>query len=56
MVMTEKERAALDRKIDAQLKKLLAGNTDVSVSTFLVPALTAAVLMGGTTSLVKLFF
>ena len=54
--MTEQERLALDRKIDAQLTKLQAGKAHVSVSTFLVPAVTAAVLMGGTAALVKLFF
>jgi hypothetical protein len=54
--MTEQERAAVDRKIEAQLMKLEAGRAGLSESTFRVPALTAAALMGGTAALVKLFF
>lgn len=54
--MTEQERTALDRKIDAEIAKLLAETKQISVNTFLAPALAAAALMGGTAAIVKLFF
>lgn len=54
--MTEQERTALDRKIDAEIAKLLAETKQIGVNTFLAPALAAAALMGGTAAIVKLFF
>ena len=40
----------------AEIARLLAKPRQIGVSTFLVPALTAAAVMGGTATVVKLFF
>lgn len=50
------EREANLRKIDVEIAKMLAETKQVTVNTFLAPALAAAALMGTTAALVKLFF
>ena len=54
--MTSQERTALDRKLDAEIAKLLAETRQINVSTFLAPALAAAAVMGSTAALVKFLF
>lgn len=54
--MTADEQRLADDKMRAEIAKLLAETRQVTVNTFLAPALTAATLMGGTAALVKLFF
>ena len=55
-LMTADEQRLADDKMRAEIAKLLAETRQVTVNTFLAPALTAATLMGGTAALVKLFF
>lgn len=52
--MNETKREELDRKIDAEILKLLAETRQINVNTFLAPVLAAAGLMGATAALVTL--
>ncbi len=54
--MTTQERNFSDDKMRAEIAKMLAEPKQVSVNTFLVPFMAAAVLMGATAAIVKLFF
>ena len=54
--MTEAELKLVDEKLRAEVAKLIAETGQIGVSTFLVPFLAAAGLMGATATLVKLLF
>ena len=54
--MTEAEVKLADEKLRAEVARLIAETRQISVSTFLVPFLAAAGLMGATAFVVKLFF
>lgn len=54
--MTHQEQALADDKMRAEIAKMLAETKQINVNTFLAPALAAAALMGGTATLIKLFF
>ena len=54
--MTEAEVKLADEKLRAEVARLIAETRQISVSTFLVPFLAAAGLMGATATVVKLFF
>lgn len=50
------ETRQADDRMRAEIARLLAKPHQIGVSTFLVPALTAAAVVGGTAAVVKLFF
>ncbi len=54
--MTEAELKLVDEKLRAEVAKLIAETGQIGVSTFLVPFLAAAGLMGATAALVILLF
>ena len=54
--MTEAELKLSDEKLRAEVAKLIAKTRQIGVSTFLVPFLAAAGLMGATAALVILLF
>ena len=54
--MTEAELKLVDEKLRAEVAKLIAETGQIDVSTFLVPFLAAAGLMGATAALVILLF
>lgn len=53
---TNQEQSLADDKMRAEIAKLLARTKPIGINTFLAPALVAAMLMGGTAAVVKLFF
>lgn len=54
--MTDPEIRPSDEKMRAEIARMLAGTRQVGASTFLLPFLAAAALMGATAAIVKLFF
>ncbi len=54
--MTQEEQSLADDKMRAEIAKMFAETKQISVNTFLAPALAAAALMGGTAAIIKLFF
>ena len=54
--MTEAEVKLADEKLRAEVARLIAETRQINVTTFLVPFLAAAGLMGATAAIVKLFF